>query len=221
VNRTDALKQTKEFWNNFYTKHRQNNPSPFALWSIDNYINKDDTVFEIGCGDGRDSFAFVANANSILAIDGCEVVVECNNKQLQKLSFGQNIVFKAIDFTYIDTLNNDFKFTVCYSRFVLHAIPETLEDILLEYIYKNLPKGGKMIHEFRTNHDELMQKGEQLSSNERLTDHYRRFIDTKLFRKKLSKLGFKELYFIESDGLAIYKNENPVVARVVVEKPYY
>lgn len=218
MNRTDALKQTKKFWNNFYAKNRQNKPSPFAIWSIDNYIHKDDNIFEIGCGDGRDSFAFVANNNSILAIDGCEVAIEYNNKQLQKLSYKPNALFKAIDFTNLNTLNTNFKFTLCYSRFVLHAIPEDLEDILLEYIYKNLPRGGKMIHEFRTNHDKLMQQGEQLSQSERLTDHYRRFINTKLFREKLLKLGFKELFFLESNNLAPYKDENPVVARIVVEK---
>jgi ubiquinone/menaquinone biosynthesis C-methylase UbiE len=217
MNRTEALNRTKDFWDSFYTKKRTQKityPSPFALWTIDGYLGKDDIVLEIGCGDGRDSFVLVENVKRVVAIDGCKVAISNNKQRIEASS--KNISFIAMDFANIDQL--DIKYNICYSRFVLHAIPEPLEDRVLKHIYNALPKGGKMIHEFRTNHDKLMQKGELLSSNERLTDHYRRFIDTTSFRKKLFKLGFKELYFIESNGLALYKDENPVVARIVVEK---
>ena len=105
-----------------------------------------------------------------------------------------------------------------YSRFVLHAIPESLEDAILDFAEQVLPPGGRMLHEFRTTKDALKEKGQALSANERLTDHYRRFIDADAFREKLQKRGWKEVFFVESDGLAVFGEDNPVVARIVVEK---
>ena len=219
MNKQKVLKQTKEFWAKFYSKKEitKTEPSSFALWSMDRYIKKSDNIFEIGCGNGRDSFAFIENGNSIFAIDACKIAISDNNQYLKKLSKNNQATFKSIDFNDLYDLEYDFldKIDIFYSRFVLHAIPEELEDMLLTYMYQKLPKNGKIIHEFRTNHDQLMNYGEELSENERVTDHYRRFIDTKKFRNKLSKLGFKELYFIESNGLAIFGKDNPVVARVV------
>jgi len=218
LNQEEALKKTKKFWKEFYSKKGiiQREPSPFALWCIENYINKSDNIFEIGCGNGRDSFSFIENGNRIFAIDGCRVAIDKNREYLHQLSTS-NAHFEAIDFNLLDSLESDFldKIDIFYSRFVLHAIPEALEDKILAYMYDRLPRNGKMMHEFRTNGDVLMKQGENLSESERVTDHYRRFIDTKKFRNKLLQLGFEEVYFMESDGLAIYKEEDPVVARVV------
>jgi len=219
LNQKKALEKTVSFWKNFYknSNPKDTNPTPFALWCLEHYITKDDSIFEIGCGDGRDSFAFINNKNQFFGIDGCNIAIEKNKLYLKNLSFSQNY-FETVDFNKIESLNNIENFNIFYSRFVLHAIPEVLEDKILRFIHKNLPVGGKMLHEFRTNHDRLMQKGESLSENERLTDHYRRFINAQKMRKKLIKIGFNELYFIESDDLAIYGEENPVVARIVSEK---
>jgi hypothetical protein len=83
---------------------------------------------------------------------------------------------------------------------------------------QHLPTNALMVHEFRTNKDPLMMKGEVISANERMTDHYRRFIDTQVFRHKLTTLGWEEVYFEESHGLAVFGDEDPVVARCVFKK---
>ena len=49
-------------------------------------------------------------------------------------------------------------------------------------------------------------------------NHKRRFIETDIFRKQVMDLGFKELYFIEKNNLSIYKNDNPVLMRLILEK---
>ena len=49
-------------------------------------------------------------------------------------------------------------------------------------------------------------------------NHKRRFIDSNIFRKLVSDIGFKEIYFIEKNNLSIYKNDNPVLMRIILKK---
>ena len=51
-----------------------------------------------------------------------------------------------------------------------------------------------------------------------LTDHKRRFIDSNVFVRKMLSLGFVLLYFTEKNNLSIYKDDNPVLMRIVLRK---
>ncbi|MDY0185760.1 MAG: class I SAM-dependent methyltransferase [Desulfuromonadaceae bacterium] len=224
----DALEQTQDFWREFYARSfasgaLRHTPSPFAQWCMQTQLLAKHTILELGCGNGRDSFAFVQHGHSVLAVDGCEVAITDNLAHYHAQDLNGSARFHTLDFAQLNDLptligTSLAQVDILYTRFVLHAIPEVLEDALLDFAARTLPKGGRMLHEFRTNRDPLLQKGEVLSANERLTDHYRRFLDADTFRQKLGALGWKELFFIESQGLAVFGNDNPVVARVVVEK---
>ena len=219
-----ALNKTSQFWRDFYAKHRlRNAPSPFAKWCLEHQLHPDSRILELGCGDGRDSFTFLHHGFPVIAVDGCEVAIEDNLAHYSKRQPKAAGAFHALNFADLDQLTQRTgemlsQVNTVYTRFVLHAIPEVLEDQLLAFCQRILPVGGRMLHEFRTIRDPLMQKGEALSSNERLTDHYRRFLDPDVFCAKLSELGWKEVLFIESQGLATFDNDDPVVARIVVEK---
>ncbi len=216
--------KNEEFWTHFYAQHSlRHDPSPFALWCLENYLQSASMVLELGCGNARDTFAFLHKGLPVVAIDGCEVAVQDNLEHLAEIRPDGAGRFFALNFSEIDRLRDlcpDLlkAINTIYSRFVLHAIPEQLEDVLLNFCANILPKGGKMFHEFRTIHDPLMLKGQALSANERLTDHYRRFIDADLLRNKLASYGFREVYFVEAQGLAKFGNDDPVVARIVHEK---
>lgn len=71
--------------------------------------------------------------------------------------------------------------------------------------------------ETRTIYDELFGKGKKISTNEYLTDHYRRFIDPKDIKKKLKK-KFKIIYYFLGKNLAKYKKENPKILRIILKK---
>ena len=58
----------------------------------------------------------------------------------------------------------------------------------------------------------------KISKFERLTDHYRRFIDPKKFEKKLQNLKFKILYKKFGINLSKTSNENPHLCRIVFAK---
>ena len=50
-----------------------------------------------------------------------------------------------------------------------------------------------------------------------MTSHYRRFINTNDFIKKI-KMNFKILYFNERKGLSKFNNEDPHLCRVIFKK---
>lgn len=216
--------QNENFWSHFYSKHSlRHDPSPFAVWCLESHLHENSRVLELGCGNARDTFAFLRKGLSVVAIDGCEIAIQENMIQLDQWSPSGTGRFFALNFFEITRLHDLCpaelgKINVIYSRFVLHAIPEILENDLLNFGQSILNQGGKMLHEFRTTNDPLMNKGVALSANERVTDHYRRFINAENFRKKAIRHGFREVYFIEAQGLAKFGEDDPVVARVIWEK---
>lgn len=223
-----ALEQTADFWCDFYGKtvasgQLRHTPSPFAQWCLQNCFKSETRILELGCGNGRDSFAFLHHGLPVVAVDGSEVAIADNRRHYQKHASEHKAAgeFHALNFADLDSLaalaNGELEqVNTVYSRFVLHAIPESLEDMLLNYATRLLPKGAQMWHEFRTLRDPMMKEGEHLSVNERLTDHYRRYLDPDSFRAKLKALGWQEVFFVESDGLAKFGEQDPVVARVGV-----
>lgn len=216
--------ESQKFWQDFYNKSSaQNKPSPFAIWCQDNYLYNVKSVLELGCGNGRDSLYFNQKGIKILAVDGSNIAIDLLKERSARLGKDEDAVFFSIEFSEIFRLKKNFRDffaqnTVAYSRFVLHSVPEKVEDVILSFATDVLPRSGRMFHEFRTIRDPLMRSGVQLGKNERMTDHYRRFIDPSVFRDKVKRLGWKELFFVESNGLAPFGNEDPVVARIVLEK---
>ena len=62
------------------------------------------------------------------------------------------------------------------------------------------------------------KKGRALSGTENFTTHYRRYMDLDGFVAKLESRGFEVLYCIEDNDLAVYKDDNPYVIRIIARK---
>ena len=71
--------------------------------------------------------------------------------------------------------------------------------------------------ECRTIRDDLYGKGKKIGKHEFIDTHYRRFIDPKEFKRRLSKF-FKISYFKESKNFAKFKKENPCILRLIAKK---
>ena len=64
----------------------------------------------------------------------------------------------------------------------------------------------------------MFKQGEQISDTENITTHYRRYLDYEETIKKIEDLGLTIVYKIESQGLAIYKDDDPMLIRIVAKK---
>ena len=64
----------------------------------------------------------------------------------------------------------------------------------------------------------MFKQGEALSETENFTTHYRRYMDLDKITKKLEDRNFSIEYKIEDNNLAVHKDDNPYVIRIVAKK---
>ena len=204
----------KIFWNKFYnSKDSNNKPSNFALFIVKKFIKKDTYLLDVGAGDGRDSFYLRKKAKHVYSIDQSDIAIKKNKLKAKRLGL-KNVTFKNLSSNHLKKVASK-KINLIYARFFLHAINQVTEDIFLQSIKKNFDSKTIISLEFRTTKDLLMKKGKKISKYERLTDHYRRFIDTNKFEKKLKKMNFKILYKKLGINLSKSPNDNPHLCRIV------
>ena len=208
--------RNKNYWDNYYNSKEHNiNPSSFALFIAKKFIKKNSYILEVGSGDGRDTFFLRKKAKYILGIDLSNIVIKKNKLKSKRLGY-KNIDFKNLSSSHINKIKKKIDFI--YARFFIHSISEIKEDIFLKILSKKFSDNTLIAFEFRTIKDVLIIKGKKISKYERLTDHYRRFINPKKFEKKLHNLKFKILYKKFGINLSKTANENPHLCRIVFTK---
>lgn len=206
----------KEYWNMFYDKNSLPfKNSDFAEFVLKNYIDGGKFLIEMGCGNGRDSCFFAKNNVKVIGVDQSENEINFLNSKFKN----ENLEFLCEDFTNLNLNRSfDYVFDYVYSRFSIHSINEEAEDRLLNWTFNNLNAGGLFLIEARSIKDTLYNEGEKISQTENFTDHYRRYCNKDVLINKLKKLGFRIIYETESKGLAVYKNEDPYIVRIISKK---
>lgn len=209
------------YWEQYYVSAKKEAPSTFCK-QVNKILEDKYLILDIGCGSARDSFEF-ANANhEVIGIDSSKKAIEFANSVIEKEGY-INVAFQLIDISdeadfsrRLDEIKNNAEIKnikiLYYSRFFLHSIDENIENLLLNVITKYLTKGDIFAAEFRTKEDENRYKA--------YDNHYRRFIDEKeLLRKLKTKCNMtKVILFEKGTGFSKYKDEDPFLARIIVEK---
>lgn len=202
----------KYYWDYFYKK--KNSPTKettFAKFSIKKIKKLNIKIFDIGCGNGRDTIFFNKEGLDCVGLDKSSEVIEKNKKNYN--NFSDKFFKKNFCNFFKNKIKEPF---IVYSRFTWHSINYIDEKKLLSFLKKN--KNLKFLFiETRTINDGIYGKGKMLGKHEYVTTHYRRFIDPKDLKKKLS--GFlKIIYINESKNLAKLKKENPCVIRIIAKR---
>lgn len=208
----------KKYWTEYYAKNsKPTDSSTFAEFILPK-LDKNKNLIELGCGNGRDSIYFVQNNLKVVAVDQ----VQCEIDYLNENHKEENIIFVADDFTNLDNTKheiiNETDFDYIYSRFTFHSINEKKENRTLDWIEKNLSEGGYFLLEARSINDPMFKQGNALSENENFTNHYRRYMDLDVITDKLESRNFEIIYKIEDNNLAVYKDDNPYVIRIIAKK---
>ena len=208
--------RTKVYWANFYAHTRYTTGSTFCDWMADQPYTPA-TVIDIGCGDGRDSYAFGASGRTVLGLDQSPVGIE--HAQSRAVTQGlANVSFRVCDVAEVDGLGQALQEvvdhssgpTLFYLRFFLHAIHEDVQEALLTAIDTHARPDDLFAAEFRTDKDEHTSKVH--------TKHYRRFQQAATFVSDLSERGWEIVHEEESSGLSPYQGEDPVLCRVVARR---
>ncbi len=201
------------YWDDFYKKNPLFEPSRFAQDVVEK-MNREGTLLDLGCGNGRDSLFFCKNKISVTAIDASSTAIEMlkNSKDLS------NITFICDDFVKSKAIFQK-QYDYIYSRFTLHAINERQEKELLNNLPSALKSNGKLLIEARSIHDKIYGLGKKVEKNAYIYDnHFRRFIDIEELKVKLTDLGFSILYAEESDKFSPMKDSNPVLLRIIATR---
>lgn len=208
------------YWDNFYKSNRNYSESTFCT-EIRQKFQEDTIIVDIGCGSGRDSFSFAANGFEVFGIDGSHEAIAANTERAKELNYNGEVTFSKADLSDGIALREIFytvhersevskKKIVLYLRFLLHAIDDETQQVLLDAIVECLPVGTSFVAEFRSEEDAKRSKV--------YDDHYRRFVETDKLLVELIDKGFSIKEFYKGTGLSIYKGEDPFLARVLAEK---
>ena len=210
--------RTKVHWADFYARTEFTTGSSFF-----EFVNaRDDmpaTVIDIGCGDGRDSCAFGRAGRTVLGVDQSPVGVRRAFEHAERNGVADRVDFRECDVADVAALGGLIDGVVdahegpvmFYLRFFLHAVPEDVQERLLDAIRKHARPGDLFAAEFRTDQDATRTKVHG--------KHYRRFQNAEEFRRSLTdRLEFEVLHEKEGTGLSPYGDEDPVLYRVVARR---
>ena len=117
----------REYWEMYYSKQAPNErPSDFAQFCAEKYDTSFGKLFDIGCGDGRDTLFFTTKSIPCIGVDQSLIAIEENAKR--GLSLGLESVFIHADFSSCNyDLLSSGPYSI-YSRFTLHAISYEEEE---------------------------------------------------------------------------------------------
>jgi adenylylsulfate kinase-like enzyme len=201
-----------DHWTQFYRNAKAQPPSSFAMACAQRF-HAQMSLLELGCGNGRDAAFFAQRGLRVTALDRSDAAIEsCNSGP-----FGLAAEFLCLDAANASSLLPR-RFDVVYSRFSLHAMTPEEESGALRASRDLLSAGGLLCIECRSINDALAREGEVISPTERISGHYRRFIVRQELIEQLESLGFNIIEQIESQGLARYGDEDPVVIRIIAQK---
>jgi hypothetical protein len=211
----------QDHWANFYQEHSFRTGSSFFEF-VNSWPGLPGVVVDIGCGQGRDSMAFARAGRHAHGVDKSEEGIRAATANSQTDDIPGKLTFSLCDISDRDALskvisaaresNTDDGLTY-YMRFFLHSIPEDTQHTLLATITEHAVPQDLLAAEFRTDKD---------IENPKLfgDSHYRRFQSASVFSRTLrEQYGWVIDYEIEAQGLSPYKEEDPVLYRVIASQP--
>lgn len=207
------------YWANFYARNTFSAGSNF-FQELDKRDDLPHTVLDIGCGDGRDSFAFAESGHHVIGVDRSHIGIDYAVKKSVDVGLSNYLSFMTCDVVDTDSVRQVIEKArtesgngpiLFYMRFFLHSIPKKTQDRLLRTISLCARRGDYIAAEFRTLKDQDTTKTYE--------NHYRRYQSGLAFGRALREhYNYVILKEERGKGLSPYKGEDPHLYRVVARK---
>lgn len=211
----DSSSAALGYWDSFYAGQVSaavpDNPSAFARW-VDAELGSPRNIVELGFGTARDSFWFVDRGHAVTGFDGAHSAVELANSHAAE--HGMEAAFHQLDLMDDAAVPDaaepfvDRSATDVYARFLLHSLPLEGRLNVLRFAARALGPDGRLFLEFRTGKD---AHEEHAFGN----DHFRVYLDADDVADQIREVGGTVDHLEQGHGLAVYKSEDPHVARIV------
>ncbi|GAA5104962.1 hypothetical protein GCM10025762_07510 [Haloechinothrix salitolerans] len=213
---TRGLRQHVRYWESFYSSRESaavpDEPSAFAQW-VHERESTPGRLVDIGFGTGRDALWFARSGYQVHGLEYARAAV----KNAQKTADASDLPAEFEFFNLYELrqvlavgarLAQHETPPTLYGRFLLHAMEDAGRHHLWRLSQMALRKGGRLYLEFRTGKD---AKAEHVFG-----EHFRRFLDPDAVVDEIETRGGKIDHREEGHGLAVYKDEDPHVCRLVV-----
>ncbi len=208
------------YWQEFYGLRGDavpQEPSSFARWVVEQESQMSPKsgsaapeLVDIGSGTGRDSVWFASQGFSTLGFDFSRAGVAYAQEQANRLGV-------AADFRHLNlydlrhvlvtgaTLARNNRVDFVYARFLVHAM-EDGGRLNLWRLSRSalLGRRGRLFLEFRTE-----------ATEHEFGEHFRKFVQPDVVAGELGEYGFTIEHLENRHGLAVHRDEDPRVCRIV------
>lgn len=204
------------YWDAFYAGRSSKNvpaePSAFAHWTRER-LAPGQPIFEFGFGNARDSLWWARNGHPVIGYDFAPSAV----LQAQGHADAEGMPAEFAELDLYDRAATSLvgksigaadRSSVIYGRFLIHSLETEGRHALLDLAATGLVGGGQLYLEFRTGHDADTR-------HEFGEDHYRTYLDPTIVEAEIAHRGGTITHLESGHGLAVYKAEDPHVARLV------
>jgi hypothetical protein len=178
----------EHYWKEFYSHRHTLTPSPFALWARQ-WIHQR-TVYDLGCGNGRDTEYLRGDDNHVVGVD--QFAPDRDGYCCAEIG----------EFIRQHPPVPLVRPAVIYCRFLLHAIEPRLQQNILHWARRF---GATIYIEARS----VLDKP--------LPGHRRRLIDGQRLVVKMVESGWRVMHYEEGYGRACFGDEDPHVFRLVAK----
>lgn len=176
-------------------------------------MSRDDSVFEVGCGNGRDALYMARSGLRVTASDPSHEALAEVRSRMQQEAFSHRPRLVARPMENLDDRHAG-ELDAVYMRFVLHAVTAEVASTGLRWASRNLRPGGRLLVEARSVRGSLYGKGRPAGRDAFVQDgHFRRFIRADELRHEIVGIGFRVDELVEAGGLAVRDGDDPVVIR--------
>lgn len=206
-----AIVPSREYWDEFYRNDGDavpHQPSAFATWALDHFP-PGASIIELGFGTARDSLYFATKGHTIRGFDFSATAVTRANRLATSSSVDAK--FDLLDLTSPSAAEALKRMVtepvVIFGRFLMHALPKVGRETVFN-VARDVQ--ALLFLEFRTAQD--METGHYFGE-----DHFREFLETSEVRRAVESRGARVVHALEGRGLAVYKDEDPVVGRIIAD----
>ncbi|HEX6248967.1 MAG TPA: methyltransferase domain-containing protein [Nocardioidaceae bacterium] len=208
----DAEHEHRDYWEGFYASEASRKvptePSPFARW-VAQREGAPAPMVDIGTGTGRDALWFARQGFDVVGLDYAHSAVALATSHAE--GEGLSARFQQLNLYHDDEMTEtgaklaaELRPELLYARFFVHALEDDGRENLWRLAGLLLRDGGRAYLEFRVT-----------ETNHVFGEHFRHFVSPDVVIGEIEAHGGRVEHHEVGTGLAVYKDEDPLVCRIV------
>tara|TARA_R110000822_G_scaffold22617_1_gene70691 strand:+ start:4262 stop:4873 length:612 start_codon:yes stop_codon:yes gene_type:complete len=198
--------KNKEYWDNFYKSNLPktlSTHSDFSTFVLEKVLDipksKELSLVDLGCGNGKDTVFFVNNKIDAEGID---------------LSIDSDLPYIKQD----DALSISKPYDIYYLRFFIHTLIEEDVDKLFSNIFNTMKQSSLIFLETRSSKGITNQPYSETNFRSSIgEEHHRTLYSLDYLSSKVNEY-FDIEFSVEQQGLAIFREDDPYIIRIIARK---